>query len=75
MCPYCMACRAVLGAYCDYDPARMQSFDVRFSKPVYPGETLAFEAWHVDSGVAFQARAPERDMLVLKNGYSRIAAS
>ena len=74
LCTYGMACRAVLGAYCDYDPARMQSFDVRFSKPVYPGESLAFEMWRLDSGVAFQARAKERDLLVLKNGHSRIAA-
>lgn len=72
LCTYGMACRAVLEAYCNYDPSRMESFDVRFSAPVYPGETLAFEMWPLDGAVAFQARVRERDILALKNGYSRI---
>jgi acyl dehydratase len=70
---YGMACRAVLGAHCDYDPSSMQSFDVRFSAPVFPGETLVVESWRLDQGVAFQARVRGRDILVLKNGYSRLA--
>jgi acyl dehydratase len=75
LCTYGMACRAVLGAHCDYDSSRMKSFDVRFSAPVYPGEALSFETWNTDSGVIFQARAKERDVLILKNGYSRITAN
>ena len=75
LCTYGMACRTVLGAHCDYDPRRMQSFDVRFSAPVFPGEMLSFETWRTECGVAFQARATERDVLVLKNGYSRISAN
>ena len=70
---YGMACRAVLTDYCDYDPGRMQSFDVRFSAPVIPGDALVVEMWRLEAGVAFQARVRERDVVVLKNGYSRIA--
>ncbi|MBT8444326.1 MAG: 3-alpha,7-alpha,12-alpha-trihydroxy-5-beta-cholest-24-enoyl-CoA hydratase [Gammaproteobacteria bacterium] len=73
LCTYGMACRAVLGACCDYDPTPMKSFDARFSAPVFPGETLVFELWSGDDGVAFQARSRERDVLVLKDGFSRIS--
>ena len=73
LCTYGMACRAVLGAYCDYDPTSMKSFDARFSAPVFPGETLIFELWPGNDGVAFRARSRERDVLVLKDGFSRIS--
>ena len=73
LCTYGMACRAVLAAYCNYEPRLVKSFDVRFSAPVYPGETLTFEMWPLGNAVVFQARVRERDILALRNGYSRIA--
>ena len=70
---YGIACRALLATYCDYDPTRMKSFEVRFSAPVLPGDTLVVESWRVEDGVAFQAKAKQRDVLVLKNGFSWIS--
>jgi acyl dehydratase len=70
---YGMACRAVLTTYCAGDPSSIRSFDARFSSPVVPGETLAIEMWRLEEGVAFQAKAVERDTLVLKNGFCRIS--
>ena len=67
---YGMACRAVLAEYCDYDPTRMKSLDVRFSAPVFPGDTLTIQMWRLGEGVAFQATV--RDAIVLKNGFSRV---
>jgi acyl dehydratase len=69
---YGMACRAVLMTYCAGDPTAMKSFDVRFSAPVLPGETLLVDMWHLADGVAFQAKVIERDVVVLKNGFSQI---
>ncbi len=69
---YGMACRAVLMTYCAGDPSVMKSFDVRFSAPVIPGETLLIDMWRLADGVAFQARVKERDVVVLKNGFSFI---
>lgn len=69
LCTYGIACRAVLQGHCDYDASRVSAFDVRFSAPVFPGETLRVESWEVDGGVLFQARVVERDVLVLKNGF------
>jgi acyl dehydratase len=69
---YGMACRAVLMTYCASDPTAMKSFDVRFSAPVLPGETLLVDMWRLADGVAFQAKVIERDVVVLKNGFSKI---
>ncbi len=69
---YGMACRAVLMSYCAGEPAAMKSFDVRFSAPVFPGETLVVDMWRAEDGVAFQGRVLDRDVVVLKNGFSRI---
>ena len=48
-----------------YDPARLQTLDLRFSAPVYPGETIRTEIWNDG---AFQARVIERDVLAVSNG-------
>jgi acyl dehydratase len=45
---------------------------VRFSVPVYPGETVQFEIWQDDKDVRFRARVLERDLVVLNNGAARL---
>ena len=39
------ASRAVLDAVAGGDPARLRRIKVRFSKPVFPGETLTTRGW------------------------------
>jgi acyl dehydratase len=56
---------ALLRTLGGYDAARFQALDLRFSAPVFPGETIRTEIW--DDG-AFQARVVERDVLVVSNG-------
>ena len=69
LCTYGMAAHAVLKAVCDYDSARIQALAVRFTAPVYPGETLRFQLWQRDSGsLQLRARALGRDAVVLNNG-------
>jgi acyl dehydratase len=42
---------------------------VRFSSPVFPGDTVRTEIWHERPGVvAVRARAVERDVRVIDNG-------
>ena len=69
---YGLACRAVLKTICDYDASRLKGLDVRFSAPVYPGETVRFEIWQDGKEVRFRASVPERDGLVLNNGAARL---
>ena len=45
LCTYGFTGRALLHALCDGDPARFKSMDGRFSKPVYPGDTLGVAMW------------------------------
>jgi acyl dehydratase len=45
--------------------------DVRFSSPVYPGDTITTEIWRDSAGLAsFRARVAERDTVVINNGYA-----
>jgi acyl dehydratase len=68
LCTYGFACRAVLQAYCDYDSAKIQSFDVRFASPVYPGETIITRMWKDGAVVSFECSAAERAVTVIRNG-------
>jgi acyl dehydratase len=69
LCSYGHACRSVLKAFCNYDVNRISSFDVRFSAPVYPGETLRIAMWRENNAVLFEAFANDRNVQVLKNGH------
>jgi acyl dehydratase len=68
LCTYGVAGRAILQACCGGDPARLKQLDVRFSAPVFPGETLRTEIWSDGAEVSFRMRAVERDVVVLNNG-------
>jgi acyl dehydratase len=65
--------RALVRACCDGDPARLKSVQVRFSAPVFPGETIRTEMWRDGERVSFRARAVERDVVVLNNGLATVA--
>lgn len=75
MCSYGMAGRAILKLCCDNDVTRLRKLNLRFASPVYPGETLRTELWHMASGqAAFRVRVVERDLVVLNNGYAEFSA-
>lgn len=74
LCTYGLTCRAVLQTYADYDPAAILGHDVRFSSPVFPGETVVVALWKDGPIVSFEARVKERDVAVIKNGKATLAA-
>ena len=74
LCTYGVAGRALVKGCCGGDPARLKSMQVRFSSPVFPGETIRTEMWPDGSRVSFRARAVERDVVVLNNGLATVAA-
>ena len=65
---------ALLKLCCDDDPKRFRSLSLRFSAPVFPGETIRTEIWRDGGRVSFRARAVERDVVVLNNGLLELAA-
>ncbi|MBV7484873.1 MaoC family dehydratase [Bordetella sp. BOR01] len=69
-----MAAHAVLRACCNYEPERLRRLAVRFSAPIYPGETLRFHLWHERGGTArFCADAIDRSTRVLDRGIAEFS--
>ena len=69
-----LAGHALLHLFCDYDPARLKSMSVRFSAPVFPGETVRTELWRDASKVRFRARViGQRNLVVLSHGSAELA--
>lgn len=69
LCTYGICGYSILRQAFDYDVARMGSLGLRFSSPVFPGETLRIEGWKTAQGIAFQASVTERDQRVISNGF------
>ena len=66
---YGVAGWSVANLLCDGQAERLRRFDLRFTSPVFPGETLRTEVWKQEPGVAaFRVRVPARDVTVLNNG-------
>lgn len=75
LCTYGVTCRAVLQTYADYDPKKIIGHDVRFSSPVYPGETIVTRMWKDGNIVSFEASVKERPgVTVIKNGKTTLAS-
>jgi acyl dehydratase len=73
LCTFGHAGRAVLAAYCGNDPARMKSFEVRFSGVVFPGETITTDMWQVAPGTIVFAARTERGEAVLTGAGAEVA--
>ena len=64
LCTYGHCGQMLLGAVCDNDPARFGSLKVRFSSPVYPGDTLSVVGWREARGrIVFEARVGEQTVV------------
>ena len=75
LCTFGVVCRALLDAVCGNDPSKLRKMQVRFSAPVFPGETIVTELWKEAGGVvSFRARVRERDLVVITNGRAEVAA-
>jgi acyl dehydratase len=73
LCTYGLTAHAVLRSFCGYDPARLRGFDLRFSAPVIPGETVSVEMWRDGEVVSFRAFVRARNAKVVDNGRAVIA--
>lgn len=67
-----VAGHAILKTMCGYDPARLASMTVRFSAPVFPGETIRTELWRDGAVVSFRVRVKERDVVAINSGRAEI---
>ena len=68
LCTYGITCRAVMMAYCDYQPERILSHQARFSAPVLAGEVIAVDLWRDGDVISFEARMRDSGLKVIKYG-------
>jgi acyl dehydratase len=67
LCSFGVAAHALMRASGERAPLRL--LETRFSKPVFPGETLRFEVWREGAGrYAFRAHVDARQVVVLDRG-------
>lgn len=68
LCTFGYLGRAVVETCTDNEPERFKSIQVRFSKPVFPGETIVSQLWKVSpTEIVCKARVKERDIDVITN--------
>jgi acyl dehydratase len=70
LCTMGIAARALIESVCEQQPERLRSMNVRFSKPVFPGETIRTEIYRDGASIRFRCRSIERDLVVLDRGHA-----
>ena len=65
--------RALIHACADGDASRLREMALRFTAPVYPGDTIRTHIWREDEALHFRADAVERGIRVIDNGVANIA--
>ena len=71
LCMLAFAGRAVLEVTGVRDPSRVARLAVRFSAPVFPGDTLTTRVWRVPRGYGFEALNDE-GAVVMKDGRAEL---
>lgn len=69
LCSFGFAARHVLKQYCNNDVSRFKAFKVRFSTPVYPGESIQTDMWKRGSRVFVQSKVVETGKVCLTGAY------
>ncbi len=68
LCTFGYAARHALTAFGGCDPARFGQISARFTRHVFPGETLVTDMWDAGSGqIILQVRAEERGEVVISS--------
>jgi acyl dehydratase len=72
MASFGIAAHAVLRTAAEYQVDRLASIEVRFARPVFPGETVRTEMWRVGNDIAFRCRTVERGEIAINNGLAKL---
>jgi acyl dehydratase len=70
LCTYGIAARSIVLACCDNNAGLLRELSVRFSAPVFPGETIRTDIWKEDKQIRFRCVVPQRDVVVISNGIA-----
>lgn len=73
LCSFGYAGRAILHNACGSNPARLQSFSVRFMNVVFPGDTLITEGWKTDDNGTYIIRTTNQEgKVILGNALAEV---
>ncbi len=72
LCSYGFVGRALAQAVCGGDAGRIQTMHARFTKPVWPGDTLITEGWIDGAQVRFRTTTEARGEAVLSHGTAAV---
>ena len=73
LCTYGMGARAVIERVLGFEAVRLKRLAVRFTSPVWPGETVRYELWREsDALLRLRASVDARQAVVLNNGVVEI---
>jgi acyl dehydratase len=64
LCTYGFTGRALLHELCGSDPSRFRSMEGRFSKPVFPGDSLTVKMWVDGNQAVFFAETQNGDVVI-----------
>jgi len=74
LCTYGYMVRHAAKGACNGDATRLTGFDGRFSKPVWPGDTIVTQGWIVAPGkIALSVSVKERDEAVITAAWATFA--
>lgn len=65
--------RALIHGCCDGRAADLRDISLRFTAPVYPGETIRTQIWREATGIHFRADSVERGIRVIDYGLAMLA--
>lgn len=69
LCTYGIVGKAVVDTALECDVGRFESFRVRFSGHVFPGETIHTSVWEMDGGFAVEASVADRGAVVVSDAF------
>ena len=73
LCTYGYMVRHVAKGACGGDATKVTGFEAKFSKPVWPGDTLVTEGWRASDGkIALQVSVKERSENVITGAWASV---
>lgn len=70
LCSFGIAAHHVIQTFANNEPSKLKCIKARFSKHVFPGETVQTEMWKISPTlIAFQLRVMERNEIAVSNAF------